>query len=110
MAPAKYLMTVETQEGAKRQPMTMRYHYCEEHVPWEKVHPSSDGQPDLPANPISAREAADLIGVSLMTLHHWRGRGKGPKSTKARGRCWYNRDQVERYAEAYRMVNGGEGR
>jgi hypothetical protein len=96
-------MTVETQGSEKRRPMTMRYRYCEEHVPWEKVRTRA-GQSGIPAGSISAQEAADTIGIPIMTLHKWRGHGKGPKSTKIRGRCWYNRQEVERWAEAWRLV------
>lgn len=102
---AEYLMTVETAGSGSRKPFTMRYRYCAEHVPWHKIAPPTTAA-ERPVGRIGAQEAADLIGVPIMTLHKWRGRGKGPKSVKVKGRCWYERSEVEQFADAFRLVNG----
>lgn len=103
----EYQMVVEVEGSETRKPYTMHYTYCEKHVPWHKVQKSAADRPELPGGAITTQEAADLIGIPITTLHGWRRTDKGPKSVKARGRRWYSSEEVERYAEAYRIVNGG---
>lgn len=102
LARGKFLLVVETSPSARRDAYTMRFLYCARHVPWRKV---GQAPPRPSESAITAQEAADIIGIPIMTLHKWRARNKGPACTKDQNRYWYHRDEVTTYAVAYQVVN-----
>lgn len=102
-AEGKYLLTVQIAETAAKRAHQMRYVFCEDHYPHKKL---KTRQPP-PDDSVTTQEAADIIGVSPWMLNHWHRQERGPKSVKINGRVWYNRQEVERWAEAYQLLRSG---
>lgn len=98
-----FVVTTRSKPSEKRRSMTFVRWVCEKHLPRERRPASEPPQTGM----ISAQEAAEVIGLPVMTLHQWRRRGRGPAWTKVRSRYWYDRAEVERFAEAYWIVKGG---
>lgn len=48
---------------------------------------------------MTAREAADKIGVHPNTLKNWAAKGYGPTRTKIGGRIAYRADEVDSFIE-----------
>lgn len=99
--PARYLVITRV-DAVNRKPYVVRRPVCDAHKPMPSV--SDPPEPDM----ISTAEAAYLIGVPEMNVHSWRRREKKgrPSFIEISGRFWYRRSEVERFAQAYRIVNG----
>ena len=66
------------------------------------ITPPRRHQTRRPADPelLSRPEAAAFIGVSVSSLHHWSGAGKGPPFMKVGKACWYRREHLTAWMNA----------
>lgn len=56
---------------------------------------------------LSSHEAADMLGVSEITLRGWRSCGTGPPFIRLARRCVrYDPADLEQYIQAHRIVEG----
>lgn len=101
-AYAEYVVIVPVATQGKRKNYTLYRKLCEEHLPRPRVSASEPPAEGLIPN----QAAADILSVSVETLAQWRHRKFGPAWTKAKGRCWYDRAETERFAEALSIVKG----
>ena len=46
---------------------------------------------------IRTEDAAELLGLSPATLHHWRSRGEGPQFVKLGGAVRYRPEDLEKW-------------
>jgi hypothetical protein len=92
----EWLLVVQVDSNDKRKPYETRFLFCDEHAPEIK----DGGDPSVPPEPdmVGTQEAADILGIPIMTLHKWRGRHQGPSSLKIKGYCWYRKADLEAHA------------
>jgi len=60
------------------------------------------------SKPMSRRQAAEYLNLSVRTLNQWAARHTGPaysRSGSVRGRGWYRREDLDRWLES-RQVTG----
>jgi len=61
-------------------------------------------------NHMRVRQAAEYLGVTVMTLFRWREEGRGPDWTRIAGMVIYDRKALDRFVEAeydvYSSVSG----
>ena len=51
----------------------------------------------LPDGRMTSGNAARYLGHAEKTLAMWRSQGKGPRSVKVGGKCFYFRDDLDRF-------------